>query len=495
MPSYTDYPKAASANAKKAIEWRDKYGRDVVKGGTRVGWARANQLANREPISYDTVKRMSAFNRHRKNAEVDPKYKSEPWRDNGYIAWLIWGGTEGVDWAIRKVKQVEEETKNMATSHKCIHANLNEHDDALEMFVTGEIGWDMTGEDFIKELAYVNKHYKEKKKKMYIYSGGGSLIDAIAIYDYIKATGTKIDIYGFGMVGSAATIIQAAGTKKYLGENSDYFIHRAFYSGYGEVSEEMQAELDRKNEQIINIYKSITGLGKDKIRELLDAGDKQRCMSAKEAASYGFIDEVIKTNAIKNTYDKLINYNKPKRNMSILNTLRNFFINTNEEQLAQMEKEMLNEASALEAPVAEVPATPEVDTPEVEQDAPEAVVETVEPVAEVEATTEEVVNTEVEELTTKLEAETTAKEELATTVDTLTAKLEELTKKFETLATEKATEKLEENTEVEATNELTVEANKKKNNIITTERGSLAKAFAKFAVTTNAQRTKKDLLK
>ena len=492
MPSYTDYPKAASNNAKKAIEWRDKYGRDVVKGGTRVGWARANQLANREPISYDTVKRMSAFNRHRKNAEVDPKYKSEPWRDNGYIAWLIWGGTEGVDWAIRKVKQVEE-SKNMATTHKCIHANLNEHDDALEMFVTGEIGWDMTGEDFIKELAYINKHYKEKKKKMYIYSGGGSLIDAIAIYDYIKATGTKIDIYGFGMVGSAATIIQAAGTKKYLGENSDYFIHRAFYSGYGEVSEEMQAELDRKNEQIINIYKSITGLGKDKIRELLDAGDKQKCMSAKEAASYGFIDEVIKTNSIKNTYDKLINYYKPERNMSILNTLRNFFINTPAEQLADMEKEILNEAQALEQPKTEVEAV--VETPEVETEATTEVEATVE-TTEVEETVEEVVNTEMVELTQKLEAETTAKEELAQTVTDLTAKLEELSKKFENLATEKAEQKLEESTEVETTNELTIEANKKKtNNIITTERGSLAKAFAKFAVTTNAQRTKKDLLK
>lgn len=103
--TFNDYPKSATNNAKKALEWRDKYGRDVVKGGTEVGWQRANQLAKREAISKDVVKRMAQFNRHRKNSEVNPKYKSEPWKDRGYIAWLIWGGDEGIDWAIRKTEQ------------------------------------------------------------------------------------------------------------------------------------------------------------------------------------------------------------------------------------------------------------------------------------------------------------------------------------------------------------------------------------------------------
>lgn len=109
--TFDDYPKAATENAKKAIEWRDKYGRDVVKGGTQVGWARANQLAKREPLSKDTIKRIAQFNRHRKNADVNPKYKSEPWRDNGKVAWLIWGGTEMIDWAIRKTEQWKKEKK------------------------------------------------------------------------------------------------------------------------------------------------------------------------------------------------------------------------------------------------------------------------------------------------------------------------------------------------------------------------------------------------
>ena len=101
--SYTDYPKSATNNAKKVIRWKEEHG-DEVKGMTQVGWRRARQLANRDPLSKETVKRMAQFNRHRKNAEIDPKYKDTPWKDNGYVAWLGWGGTSGINWAITKAE-------------------------------------------------------------------------------------------------------------------------------------------------------------------------------------------------------------------------------------------------------------------------------------------------------------------------------------------------------------------------------------------------------
>lgn len=92
-------PESAKNNAKKVLEWRDKHG-DEVKGMTATGWTRASQLASGKPISLETVKRMAQFNRHRKNAEVAPEHKGEPWKDNGYVAWLGWGGTSGIDWAM-----------------------------------------------------------------------------------------------------------------------------------------------------------------------------------------------------------------------------------------------------------------------------------------------------------------------------------------------------------------------------------------------------------
>ena len=105
--THNDYPAAAKKNAQMAIDWKEEHGRDEVEAGTPVGWARAHQLAKGENLSTDTVKRMSAFNRHRKNSSIKPELKETPWKDRGYIAWLIWGGDEGVDWAIEKSKEID----------------------------------------------------------------------------------------------------------------------------------------------------------------------------------------------------------------------------------------------------------------------------------------------------------------------------------------------------------------------------------------------------
>ena len=109
MATYNDYPQSATNNAKKVLEWKKKYGKEV-KGMTNVGWTRANQLASKRKLSYETIARMAAFNRHRKNAAIDPKYKDTPWKDRGYVAWLGWGGTSGVNWAIRKAESIRNGT-------------------------------------------------------------------------------------------------------------------------------------------------------------------------------------------------------------------------------------------------------------------------------------------------------------------------------------------------------------------------------------------------
>jgi hypothetical protein len=100
-------PKAAQENAKKVLRWREEHP-DEIKGMTRVGWTRANQLASGKNLSLDTIKRMSQFARHRQNAEIAPEYKGTPWKDAGYVAWLGWGGDEGIAWAKRVLEQEEK---------------------------------------------------------------------------------------------------------------------------------------------------------------------------------------------------------------------------------------------------------------------------------------------------------------------------------------------------------------------------------------------------
>jgi len=105
--TYNDYPQSATNNAKKVLKWREEH-KDEVKGMTRVGWTRANQLARKQKISRDTIARMASFKRHEKNAKINPDFKSTPWKDKGYVAWLGWGGTSGINWAINKLKQIDK---------------------------------------------------------------------------------------------------------------------------------------------------------------------------------------------------------------------------------------------------------------------------------------------------------------------------------------------------------------------------------------------------
>jgi hypothetical protein len=98
--SYDDYPKAASENAKIALRWAEENGWGSC--GTPVGKARANQLAKGEPLTRSTIARMAAFERHRQNSQ------KELGDGCGRLMWLAWGGDEGVEWAQRKLKQIDK---------------------------------------------------------------------------------------------------------------------------------------------------------------------------------------------------------------------------------------------------------------------------------------------------------------------------------------------------------------------------------------------------
>lgn len=104
LRSYDDYPKAASENAKIALRYAEENGWGSC--GTPVGKIRANQLANNEPISEETISRMAAFERHRQNSD------KELGDGCGRLMWLAWGGDEGVEWAQRKLEQIRNGEAN-----------------------------------------------------------------------------------------------------------------------------------------------------------------------------------------------------------------------------------------------------------------------------------------------------------------------------------------------------------------------------------------------
>jgi hypothetical protein len=100
LRSYTDYPKAAVENAKIAVRYAEENGWGSC--GTAVGKIRASQLSNNEPISEETIAKMASFERHRQNSQ------KELGDGCGRLMWLAWGGDEGIEWAQRKLEQLNK---------------------------------------------------------------------------------------------------------------------------------------------------------------------------------------------------------------------------------------------------------------------------------------------------------------------------------------------------------------------------------------------------
>jgi len=120
--------------AAQGLEWREEYGR----GGTEVGVARARDISNRKNLSEETVARMvSYFARHAVDLEAeenrDPQAEGYP--GAGLIAWKLWGGDPGRDWANRKMDELEGEEK-METEMKA---------DPEDLSVGDFVRWDSGG--------------------------------------------------------------------------------------------------------------------------------------------------------------------------------------------------------------------------------------------------------------------------------------------------------------------------------------------------------------
>jgi hypothetical protein len=99
-------PASAIANAKRGLKLRKEYGRgglspsEAKAQGIDSGVTRARSIASGKVSEHD-VRRMSAFNRHRKNYRPQKKMP-DGGPTAGTIAWLLWGGNSGVNWAKKK---------------------------------------------------------------------------------------------------------------------------------------------------------------------------------------------------------------------------------------------------------------------------------------------------------------------------------------------------------------------------------------------------------
>lgn len=110
-------PSAVQRAAKNGIALRKvreklkaagKIGASESLGGTDIGVARAVQLSSGNNISASAIKRMAAyFTRHAKDKEA-AGFGNDAEPSAGYVAWMLWGGDAGADWAKGMVGKLDE---------------------------------------------------------------------------------------------------------------------------------------------------------------------------------------------------------------------------------------------------------------------------------------------------------------------------------------------------------------------------------------------------
>ena len=160
--------------------------------------------------------------------------------------------------------------------------------DTAAISIYDEIGmWGVTAKDFIEGLSAV----KAGVINLEINSPGGSVFDALAIFNALKNSGKQINVKVMGIAASAASYIAMVGDKITMPENTFMMVHNPLNAIYGNAADmrEMADVLDKVGNSLVATYVARTGQSDAEIRDLLA---KDSYLTAAECLELGFADEV-----------------------------------------------------------------------------------------------------------------------------------------------------------------------------------------------------------
>ncbi|HSW37240.1 MAG TPA: ATP-dependent Clp protease proteolytic subunit [Candidatus Saccharimonadales bacterium] len=146
----------------------------------------------------------------------------------------------------------------------------------------------------VAQLLFLQSEDAQKDIYLYINSPGGSVYDALAIYDTMQYVSNDIQTVGIGVQASAAAFLLSSGAKgkRFILPNATVMIHQPSSGTRGKVTD-MEIDLKeslRIKHRLNEIMAKNTGQTVKKIQEDME---RDKWMTAAEAKTYGIIDEVI----------------------------------------------------------------------------------------------------------------------------------------------------------------------------------------------------------
>lgn len=148
----------------------------------------------------------------------------------------------------------------------------------------------------VAQLLHLEYEDPKKDIKLYINSPGGSVYDGLAIYDTIQYLKADVQTIGIGLQASMGAFLLSSGTKgkRSALPSSRIMIHQPSSGTHGKITDQeitLREGIFLKK-QLNEILAKNTGQKLSKIEKDVD---RDFWMSAKEAVSYGLIDNVIKS--------------------------------------------------------------------------------------------------------------------------------------------------------------------------------------------------------
>lgn len=155
---------------------------------------------------------------------------------------------------------------------------------------------DASADDVMAQLLVLESQDPSRDIIMYINSPGGSFTAMTAIYDTMQYVKPDVQTVCLGQAASAAAVLLAGGApgKRLALPNARMLIHQPStgQAGHGQASDiEIQAaEILRMREWLESTLAKHTGQSVERIHEDID---RDKILSAAEAAEYGLIDQVL----------------------------------------------------------------------------------------------------------------------------------------------------------------------------------------------------------
>lgn len=197
--------------------------------------------------------------------------------------------------ALNLVPMVVEQTSRGERAYDIYSRLLKER----VVFAVGPVE-DYMANVIVAQLLFLESENPDKDIHLYINSPGGAVTSGMAIYDTMQFIKPDVSTLCIGQAASMGAVLLAGGAadKRHALPNSRVMIHQPLGGFQGQAT-----DIDIHAREILKIRDTLNGIlahhtGQD-IKRIEEDTERDRFMSAHEAAEYGLVDNVLESRSVE----------------------------------------------------------------------------------------------------------------------------------------------------------------------------------------------------